>query len=43
MEAMEQLRQAGWAKLWNSQPYVSRRTVSFFFLLGLSFYEINDV
>lgn len=26
MEALEQLRQAGWAKLWNSQPYVSRRT-----------------
>ncbi|KAH7430683.1 hypothetical protein KP509_08G009100 [Ceratopteris richardii] len=26
MKAMEQLRQAGWAKLWNSQPYVSRRT-----------------
>lgn len=26
VEAMEQLRQAGWAKLWNSQPYVSRRT-----------------
>ncbi|KAI5074663.1 hypothetical protein GOP47_0010624 [Adiantum capillus-veneris] len=26
MEALEQLRQAGWAKVWNSQPYVSRRT-----------------
>ncbi|MCO5584244.1 hypothetical protein L7F22_038168 [Adiantum nelumboides] len=26
MDALEQLRQAGWAKLWNSQPYVSRRT-----------------
>eukprot|EP00250_Pteridium_aquilinum_P000475 c10518_g1_i1 orf=92-1117(+) len=25
-EALEQLRQAGWAKLWNSQPYASRRT-----------------
>ncbi|MCO5558852.1 hypothetical protein L7F22_012441 [Adiantum nelumboides] len=26
MDALEQLRQAGWAKMWNSQPYVSRRT-----------------
>ena len=43
MEAMEQLRQTGWAKLWNSQPYVSRRTVSFLFLLELFLYEINDV
>ncbi|XP_057824009.2 uncharacterized protein LOC131036194 isoform X2 [Cryptomeria japonica] len=25
-EAMDQLNQIGWAKIWNSQPYVSRRT-----------------
>ncbi|KAH9294944.1 hypothetical protein KI387_038532, partial [Taxus chinensis] len=25
-EAMDQLNQIGWAKKWNSQPYVSRRT-----------------
>lgn len=25
-EALDQLGEAGWAKLWNSQPYVSRRS-----------------
>lgn len=27
-EALDQLREVGWAKRWSSQPYVSRRTVS---------------
>jgi hypothetical protein len=27
-EALDQLRELGWAKRWSSQPYVSRRTVS---------------
>lgn len=27
-EALDLLNQAGWAKKWSSQPYVSRRTVS---------------
>ncbi|KAJ4842102.1 hypothetical protein Tsubulata_032319 [Turnera subulata] len=27
-EALNQLSEAGWAKKWNSQPYVSRRTTS---------------
>jgi hypothetical protein len=27
-EALEQLKELGWAKRWSSQPYVSRRTVS---------------
>lgn len=27
-EALDQLREVGWAKQWSSQPYVSRRTVS---------------
>ncbi|KAM5577458.1 hypothetical protein ABKV19_008018 [Rosa sericea] len=27
-EALDQLREAGWAKKWSSQPYVSRRTTS---------------
>ncbi|XP_010681086.2 uncharacterized protein LOC104896084 [Beta vulgaris subsp. vulgaris] len=27
-EALDQLREAGWAKRWTSQPYVSRRTTS---------------
>ena len=26
--ALDQLNEAGWAKKWSSQPYVSRRTVS---------------
>lgn len=27
-QALDQLRESGWAKRWGSQPYVSRRTVS---------------
>lgn len=27
-EALDQLREDGWAQKWSSQPYVSRRTVS---------------
>lgn len=27
-EALDKLSEAGWAKKWSSQPYVSRRTVS---------------
>ena len=27
-QALDQLRELGWAKRWSSQPYVSRRTVS---------------
>ena len=27
-QALDQLRELGWAKRWGSQPYVSRRTVS---------------
>ncbi|XP_004304856.1 PREDICTED: uncharacterized protein LOC101297070 [Fragaria vesca subsp. vesca] len=27
-EALDQLKEAGWAKKWSSQPYVSRRTTS---------------
>jgi hypothetical protein len=27
-EALDQLRELGWAKRWSSQPYVSRRTIS---------------
>lgn len=27
-EALDQLKEVGWAKQWSSQPYVSRRTVS---------------
>lgn len=27
-EALDQLREAGWAKQWASQPNISRRTVS---------------
>lgn len=41
-EALDQLREVGWAKKWSSQPYVSRRTVSLHFksellLLGKSY------
>lgn len=27
-QALDQLKELGWAKRWSSQPYVSRRTVS---------------
>jgi hypothetical protein len=27
-QALDQLKELGWAKRWSSQPYMSRRTVS---------------
>lgn len=27
-EALDQLKETGWANKWSSQPYISRRTVS---------------
>ncbi|GJN26275.1 hypothetical protein PR202_gb14196 [Eleusine coracana subsp. coracana] len=30
-QALDQLRELGWAKRWSSQPYVSRRTAAFLF------------
>lgn len=37
-EALDQLREVGWAKKWSSQPYVSRRTVSPHFQVRSSSY-----
>lgn len=37
-QALDQLRELGWAKRWSSQPYVSRRTVSG----GIFFSSVSD-
>lgn len=41
-EALNQLSEMGWAKKWSSQPYISRRTVSWSDKLWISI-SILDV